>query len=138
MLSKKYSVKGMGEIVLKGKIIGFEEITEYVMDSPFGLESPMRVLFASSSPITFVLVNPYEIVENYTFEIDDDLLRKEIGVSSGVDDLAVMCIVKVEKDCLYANLRSPLLINTKNGRFIQVILQEEGYPTSFPFGFRKE
>jgi flagellar assembly factor FliW len=128
----------MGEIVLKGKIIGFEEITEYVMDSPFGLDSPMRVLFASSSPITFVLVNPYEIYENYTFEIDEELLKEELGESYGIDDLAVMCIVRVEKDRFYANLRSPLLINTKNGRFTQVILQEEGYPTSFPFGFRKE
>jgi flagellar assembly factor FliW len=128
----------MGEIVLKGKIIGFEEITEYVMDSPFGLDSPMRVLFASSSPITFVLVNPYEIYENYTFEIDEELLKEELGGSYGIDDLAVMCIVRVEKDRFYANLRSPLLINTKNGRFTQVILQEEGYPTSFPFGFRKE
>lgn len=131
-------MKEINEIRLKGKIIGFDKFTEYLLEAPFGEDSPFRVLKCVDAPVSFVVINPYYILEDYFFDVDDTIIEELMDRSKSEESIAVLCIVRPNDRTLYVNLRSPIIINTKKGRFIQVILQNEGYGVSVPFAIKKE
>jgi flagellar assembly factor FliW len=127
----------VGEVSLKGKIIGFEEYKSYVMEDPIGEGSPFRLLICGEAPLTFVVVNPYYVAEDYTFEIEDAVMRELFPSGDYMEDIAVLCVVRADDTSLYVNLRSPVIINTKTGMFVQTILQSEAYGVSVPFVVKK-
>jgi flagellar assembly factor FliW len=122
----------MSEIPLKGRVIGFEECQNYALQDAFGPDSPFRLLRCLDSGIAFVVVNPFYAVEEYTFDVEDDTIRALSLTEGGIEHLAILCITRREQETSYVNLRSPLLVNTEKGLFMQVILPNEGYPVSFP------
>ncbi len=126
----------MSEIPLKGRVIGFEESEEYTLQDAFGPDSPFRLLRCLDSGISFVVVNPFSAVEEYTFDVEDDAIRALSLAEGDIGHLAVLCIARREKETLYVNLRSPLLVNTEKGIFLQVILPNEGYPVSAPVAIK--
>jgi flagellar assembly factor FliW len=130
-------VKELNEICLKGKIIGFEEYDNYVLEDTFGENSPFRLLSCPETPIYFVVVSPYYIVDDYSFEIEEGIVKDLMLEGNSIDDIAVLCIVRPNDQALYVNLRSPLIINIKNGYFVQTILQNEIYGVSVPFYAKK-
>lgn len=125
------------EIILTGKIVGFEDYNSYILHNPFDPSSPLRVMTCPEGHISFVVVNPFQIVDEYAFEIDDETEIELNLEKNGIEHIAVFCIVKIGKETLQANLRSPIIINTKDGRFLQIILQDERYGTSVPFTVKK-
>ncbi len=128
----------MSEIKLKGKVIGFEEYGDYVMESVFGDRSPFRVLSCLGAPISFVVVNPFTIVDDYSLQIDDETM-KFLGLNGGtIEDVAILCIIRSDNQNFFVNLRSPLVINTARGIFVQTILQDEKYGVSVPFTVKSE
>ena len=48
----------MSDIILKGRVIGFEEREKYALQDAFGPDSPFRLLRCLDSGISFVVVNP--------------------------------------------------------------------------------
>jgi flagellar assembly factor FliW len=131
-------VATVDEIALRGKIIGFEEYGRYTIRAAFGESSPFRLLSCDDAPISFAVVNPFSIVEDYSLELDDTVLTGLNLNAIAMEDIAILCIVRPEEGRLYANLRSPLVISTKNGLFTQVILQDETYGVSMPIALRRE
>jgi flagellar assembly factor FliW len=127
----------MSEIGLSGAIVGFEECHAFVLKDSFGEASPFRTLISEDGSLIFVVVNPFQITEAYSFELDDSLLSRLGFNSSPMDEVAVLCIVRPDDEKLYANLRSPLIVNTKNGLFTQIILQDETYGVSVLFGLKE-
>ena len=128
----------MSETRLKGKIMGFEEHEEYVMKNVFGEASPFRLLSCLETSISFVVVSPYHILEDYSFELEENVLKTLEVDGNAIEDVAVLCIVRPENHILYVNLRSPLIINIKNGSFTQIILQDESYGVSVPVAAKKD
>ena len=126
----------MSDILLKGRVIGFEESEEYALRDAFGADSPFRLLRCLDSGISFLVVNPYHAVEEYTFDVEDDTLADLSLTEEDIGRLAVLCIARYVEKTLYVNLRSPLLVNTEKGIFLQVILPNEGYPVSFPVAIK--
>jgi flagellar assembly factor FliW len=127
----------VSELYLKGKILGFEDYNNYVLEDSFGENSPFRLLSCPEKAVTFVAVNPYYIVDDYSFEIEDGIVRELMLEGNYIDDIAILCIVRPNENTLYVNLRSPLIINIKNGYFVQTILQNEMYGVSVPFYAKK-
>ena len=127
----------MSETRLKGKIIGFEEHEEYAMKSVFGDVSPFRLLSCLETSLSFVVVSPYHILEDYSFELEENVLKTLEVDGNAIEDVAVLCIVRPDNHVLYVNLRSPLIINIKNGSFTQIILQDESYGVSVPVAAKK-
>ena len=123
----------MGDIRLKGTIIGFEEYENYLLQDAFGESSPFRFLLCTDAPVSFVVVNPFSIVEDYAFEIEETAMRGLDLSERSPGNIAVMCIVRPGEQALAVNLRSPLVINTESGVFAQVVLQNETYGVSVPF-----
>jgi flagellar assembly factor FliW len=110
----------------------------YTMEEAFGESSPFRLLASQELSVSFVTVNPYEIVEDYSFEIEDKVLKELFPESDYPEDIAVLCLVRPDEDTLCVNLRSPLVVNTRMGMFIQTVLQSESYGVSVPFALRKK
>ena len=117
--------------------MGFEEYEHYVMEDAFGQGSPFRLLTCLDAAVSFAVVNPYEIMEEYSFEIEDVVLKELLPQGDYAEDIAVLCVVRPDDEALYVNLRSPLIVNTRSGTFTQVILQNEAYGVSVPFSARK-
>lgn len=126
----------MSDIRLRGKVIGFEEYEQYTIDDAFGEDSPFRILSCIDAPVSFAVVNPFRIVEDYSFEIEDEVL-KELSCGS-MEEIVILCIVRPNDRTLFVNMRSPLVINTKAGVFLQIILQNETYGVSVPFVTKKD
>ena len=128
----------MSQDRLRGKIIGFEEYDEYTMKSVFGETSPFRLLSCIEPSLSFVVVSPYHILEDYSFELEENILKTIKADENAIENIAVICIVRPHNHTLYVNLRSPLIINVKNGLFTQIILQDESYGVSVPFVPKKD
>jgi flagellar assembly factor FliW len=77
--------------------------------------------------LAFVMINPFFVCKDYDIEIgDESALALEVG---GPQDLEVYSIVVVPDDIskMTKNLKAPVLINTKNNRGMQVILDTDKY-----------
>lgn len=118
---------------MKGTILGFEEYRKYALRNVFDDSSPLRILACLETRIAFLVVNPFVVVEDYSLEIDD-AVASNLGVTGeNMQDVAVVCVARKENDTYMVNLRSPLIINTVEGRFQQVILQNEAYGIEVAF-----
>jgi flagellar assembly factor FliW len=127
-------VAKVSEIRVSGTVIGFKEYKNFTLKDTFGEDSPFRLLTCDDAPLAFVVVNPFQIHEEYSFELEDSLLAELSFNSAPTEEIAVLCMVRPNDDELYVNLRSPLVINTERGVFAQIILQDETYGVSVPFG----
>ena len=123
----------MSEVSLTGKIIGFEEQAHYALRNLVAEDSPFRILESTEGGFSFVVVNPYDVTDNYAFEVQDAVLVDLDLNPKSVEDLAVLCIIRHDDENVYVNLRSPLVFNTKKGLFRQIILDNETYSVSTPF-----
>ena len=126
----------VNEKQLEGKILGFEEYRKYILKDALGEASPFRILSCEETPISFVVVNPYSIFEDYSFDVDDAILSALEFSQAPAEEIAILCVVRLDDDRLYVNLRSPLVINTRKGIFSQIILQNETYGVSVPFAVK--
>lgn len=111
-------------------IIAFEEMKRYfIMESqeeglPFSwLQS------VDEGNLAFVIVNPFIFRKDYEFEIPEGVI-KELEIEKE-EDVAVFSIVVVPEDIkkISANLLAPVIINTKNLKGKQIILNDKKYTT---------
>jgi len=123
----------MNRIKLKGRIIGFEEYQNYELNAVAGETSPFRLLSCVDTHLSFVVINPFSIVDEYALEVSDTIARVLQLQDGTVDDVAVLCIVRLAEEVCYINLRSPVIVNAKQGVFAQVVLENENYSSSTPF-----
>jgi flagellar assembly factor FliW len=123
----------VSDIPLKGTILGFEEYREYALRNTFDDASPLRILASLEERIGFLVVNPFVLKEDYNLEIDDAVAAHLCLTDGNLDRVAVLCVARKEGNRYTVNLRSPLIINTVEGRFQQVILQNETYDVDAPF-----
>ena len=125
----------MSDISLKGTVLGFEEYSEYALRNIFDNSSPLRILASLEERLGFLVVNPFVVREDYQLEIDDAVANNLDLTGDGLRDVAVLCVARKgkEKGNYVVNLRAPLIINTVEGRFQQVILQNEAYGVEVAF-----
>ena len=127
----------MSDMPLKGTVLGFEEYSEYALQNIFDDSSPFRILACLQDRIAFLVVNPFVVKEDYNLEIDDAVVAR-LGLTADViQHVAVLCVARKEIDSYRVNLRAPLIINTVEGRFQQVILQNEAYGIEAAFPMDK-
>ncbi len=108
---------------------GFERCRRYGLvaleeETPF-----LRLLSMDNPSVGFVLINPLLIWADYNPQIGkEDLEGLEIASS---EELAVYCIVTLSPvpQQVTANLKGPILINTRTQQARQMILVDERYHT---------
>ncbi|MCC7262319.1 MAG: flagellar assembly protein FliW [Candidatus Latescibacteria bacterium] len=121
---------GRDEIVsFPNGLPGFERCRRYGLialeeETPF-----LRLLSMDSPSVGFVLINPLLIWADYNPQIGkEDLEALEI---TNTEELAVYCIVTLSPvpQQVTANLKGPILINTRTQQARQMILVDERYHT---------
>ena len=83
------------------------------------------------SNLAFLIVDPFRICADYEADIDDETLAK-IGIEKP-EDIIIMAIVTVPSNGspITANLQGPLVINKKNQKCMQVVLNDNRWSTKF-------
>lgn len=128
----------MSETALKGTILGFEEYSEYALRNIFEDASPLRILASLEERLAFLVVNPFVVKEDYNIEIDDAVAARLGLTAENLHHVAVLCVARKETGRYTVNLRAPLIINTVEGRFQQVILQNELYGMEVSFSLHNQ
>jgi len=109
-------------------IPGFDDLTKFVILGKTDVESPFFWLQSlEESGVAFVISDPFNYVSDYEAEIDTTM-AKFLGIEDE-NDAIIYNIVTVPEDISKTsiNLKAPLVINTKNNKGCQVILENEKY-----------
>ena len=116
-------------------IFGFEDHRKYVLLQHEELNPHFVWLQSVEEPmVCFVLANPREIVSDYQVTLPAGAVET-LGEGS-----TLYFVLTVIRDPYYdstVNLKSPVVINTRTGKAIQVIL-EEPYPIRQPLVQKEE
>lgn len=111
-------------------LLGFEKYTKFALiDS--GYEPFIWLQSTEESNLAFLMIDPFLICSDYEADIDDSALRN-IGVDSA-EDIIIMTLVTIPKDgsAITANFLGPVVINKKNRKCLQVILNDSRWTTKF-------
>lgn len=111
-------------------IMGFEQFKNYALiESEY--EPFIWLQSLDSQNLAFLLVDPFLISNEYEADIDDATL-KQIGVESP-EDIVIMTIVTIPSDGgpITANFLGPIVVNRKNNKCLQVVLNDSRWTTKF-------
>jgi len=99
---------------------------DYRPDSPFYFLQSM-----TEADLTFLLIDPFAFFNDYEFALDDDLAA-EIGLTRE-NPPSVFNIVTVNGglENMTANLLAPLIINARDRKGRQIVLEKADYPTRY-------
>ena len=118
-------------------LFGFEKYKQFALVES-GYAPFIWLQSIDEEALAFLLVDPFLICNDYEADIDDESLKK-ISVSSP-EDVIVMAVVTIPSDgkSITANLQGPLIINKKNRKATQVILNDNRWTTKFEITKGKE
>ena len=113
-------------------IMGFPEekrfaLMEYKPDSPF------YILQSLSDPdLTFLMINPFAFFNDYEFDMDDALMA-EIGVTADNPPTVFnIATVKDKIENMTVNLAGPVLVNLRDRKAAQWVIEKTQFPTKYP------
>ncbi len=107
---------------------GFPDSREFVLIGEMSVEFPFVWLQSiSEEDVCFILTDPFLFVEDYNFEIDDEVVEK-LKINS-VEDVQVFTTVVINRDIDEStiNLKSPIIIN-QNDRLAEQVVIDADYP----------
>ena len=120
------------EILFEKGIPGFEDYKYFNVNVIKDNEKFYSIVSKEDDNIGFISISPFEINKDYEIDLDDEFI-KELDIKSEKDVL-VLCLItlgKTLKDST-ANLKAPIIINIKNNRGKQLILQDDKYKIKEP------
>ena len=113
-------------------VLGFPEekrfaLMEYKPDSPF------YILQSLSDPdLTFLMINPFAFFNDYEFTMDD-VLMAEIGVTEDNPPTVFnIATVKDKIENMTVNLAGPVLVNVRDRKAAQWVIEKTQFPTRYP------
>lgn len=111
-------------------ILGFEDYKDYTI--LYDIEADGKSFFSwlqsvDEKMLSFSIVNPLKVDENYNPTVNDEML-KPIGSYSD-EDIAIFLLATIPQDVKEAsvNMRAPLIINASTRKGIQLILDGQEY-----------
>lgn len=140
---RKIATRYFGEIEIEEeKIIhfedgipGFDEYKDYTII--YDIEGEENPLFSwlqcvTEQGLAFPIVNPFRVRDDFDPVVEDELL-KQLGEFE-TEDLAVFLLATVPADVAKTtvNMKAPLIINTKNRKGVQIIVENEDYEIRHP------
>jgi flagellar assembly factor FliW len=112
-------------------IIGFQEFRRFVLlDGPDG--GDLKWLQSiDSGELAFILMNPRQVVPDYTIKLGNHELSELAVTSSDELDVYTLVVVPQDPSLVRTNLKAPILINPKQRLGKQTILDKSSYPVQF-------
>ncbi len=118
----------VGELVyFPDGLIGFTSFKYFILKKSTVFTPYYKLISIEDTEVNFLLINPYLVVPDYVFDIDDNVKNKLDTYLK--ENLLQFVIVTVpdELELISINLRMPILINDYNNRGHQLLLGEQ-YP----------
>lgn len=114
-------------VFFESGIPGFEDEKKFVL-----LDIDENIIFqilqsVETKNLAFFVVNPYLLFEDYSIKLNDSIIETlEINEE---EDVAVLSIMTLKEPFTKStvNLKAPLIINLKNNRGKQYILNDDTY-----------
>ncbi|MFA9558925.1 flagellar assembly protein FliW [Evansella sp. AB-rgal1] len=111
----------------------FEEEKQFVL-LPFSEEpSPFYILQSTITPgLAFMVMTPFQFFPKYEAKLADNVIEQlEID---NEEDVALFVILTLRDELVdsTANLRGPIVINSKKQKGKQIVLNESSYETKHP------
>lgn len=114
-------------ITFEHGIPGFENESQFVL-LPIEENSIFQLLQSvKTENLAFIITSPYAMTTNYTFDLDEATVHS-LDIKND-SEVAVFVIVTL-KDTLTnstVNLKAPIILNTRNNKAKQVILDNDTY-----------
>jgi len=113
-------------IIFESGIYGFEEEKEFLYVQSDDKEFQFNWLQSTKTPdLTFIVTVPFIFVENYDFDLDEQMVEK-MSIDSS-EDMTILSIVNVDKEVekTTINIKAPLIVNNGTREGKQVILKED-------------
>ena len=119
-------------ITFPNGIFAFEEYKQYIILSPLGNgKYPMWLQSVENPELCFILFNPLEFCPQYRVTVDDaEVSPLELDADEQTSFYVIAVIPENHLDAT-VNLKSPIIVNTKNNKAVQVIVADD-YPIKFP------
>lgn len=115
------------EIIFEKGIPGFEDYKYFNVNPIKDNERFYSIVSKEDDNIGFISISPFDIKTDYEIDLDDEFIQDlEIKNEKDVLVLALITLGKTLKDST-ANLKAPIIINIKNNRGRQLILQDDKY-----------
>ena len=120
------------EILFEKGIPGFENYRYFNVNIVEGIKRFYHIVSKEDSNIGFISISPFDIKKDYEIDLDDQFI-KELDIKDEKDVL-VLCLITLGKSLKdsTANLKAPIIINIKNNRGKQLILQDDKYKIKEP------
>ncbi len=109
-------------------LLGFEDVNRFILIDNEEEGSPFKWLQGLDGPKpAFVIIDPFAVRKDYEIKLNDELL-KELDIKDP-SDVVIYCIVVVPEDInnMTVNLQAPLIINIRENRGRQVVLDTDMY-----------
>lgn len=122
-------------ITLEHGMIGFPEYKHFTLiyNEERGLDrSAIKWLQCmDDGDISFPVMDPTLVKEDYTLNVENEMVAS-LG-EMDAEDLFILVTVRVPAAIkeMTANLKAPIIINMKNNKAIQTVLEDD-YPIRFP------
>ena len=102
----------------------FENCNEFIFVMEEKLQPFIVMQSLNKEDLSFVCIDPFIITEDYTVKINENMIDS-LDIKSP-DDILVLSVVTVNPDMTKttANLMGPLVLNIKNNKAMQVILED--------------
>lgn len=120
------------EILFEKGIPGFENYRYFNVNIVEGNKKIYNIVSKEDSNIGFISISPFDIKKDYEIDLDDEFI-KELDIKDEKDVL-VICLITLGKSLKDStvNLKAPIIINIKNNRGKQLILQDDKYKIKEP------
>ncbi|HVN25587.1 MAG TPA: flagellar assembly protein FliW [Syntrophorhabdales bacterium] len=107
-------------IMFPAGLLGFPHVKRYVLLDYE--DTPVKWLQAVDDPdVAFIVMQPTLVAQDYNLALDD-ATRHTLKLETE-EDLAILTIVRVEEGKLLANLKGPLLFNSRLKLGLQAVLE---------------
>lgn len=120
------------EIIFEKGIPGFEKYKNFGLSDIEGNENLKMITSKEDSNIGFVSISPFKVKKDYEIDLNDEIIN-ELNIEKS-EDVIVLNIITLGKtlESSTVNLKAPLIINIKNNKGKQLILQDEKYQIKEP------
>lgn len=120
------------EILFEKGIPGFEEYKSFNINDIDGNEKIKMITSKENSDIGFVSISPFKVKKDYELDLNNEVIN-ELKIEKP-EDVLVLNLITLGKtlETSTVNLKAPIIINIKNNKGKQLILQDDKYNIKEP------